>query len=63
MGAQIPGSPMKRLLPLLLVIPVLFAVLLFQASVVDTTPEETPLGQPGRTSPSEPGGDEGKAAA
>lgn len=47
----------------LLVVPVLFAVLLFQAAVVDATPEATPLGQPGRTSPSEPGVDEGKAAA
>lgn len=33
----------------LLVVPVLFAVLLFQAAVVDATPETSPTaGQPGR---------------
>lgn len=31
----------------LLVVPVLFAVLLFQAAVVDATPETSPTGQPG----------------
>jgi len=36
----------------LLVMPVLFAVLLFQAAVVDATPEARPLDQPGRISPS-----------
>jgi len=47
----------------LLVMAVLFAVLLLQAAVVDATPEATASGQPGRTSPSGPGLDEGKAAA
>lgn len=45
----------------LLVMAVLFAGLLFRAGVV-VTPEATSLGQPGRSSHSRPGVDEGKAA-
>ena len=44
----------------LLVVPVLFAVLLFQAAVVDATPEAGPRGQPGCASTPEPRGDDGE---